>query len=65
MKRILSACIEQTQRFESERDYQIFISGMERKRTKYKILEKDVQQDIIVVKLLREYNNYPVGDYLE
>lgn len=65
MKRILSACLEQTQRFESEGDYQTYLKGLERKKIQYKILDKVSQPGgFITVKLIRDYNNYPVGEYM-
>lgn len=66
MKRIISACLEQTQRFQTERDYQTYISGLERKRVKYKVIDKQIQPDNTVsIKIKPNYNNYPVGDYLD
>lgn len=66
MKRIISACLEQTQKFETEDDYQIFIKGLERKRVKYKIINKQIQSDnTVMVKIIRDYNHYPIGDYFE
>lgn len=65
MKRILSACLEQTQRFETEGDYQTYIKGLERKSVKYKIMENQTGADnSITAKMIRDYNGYPVGDYL-
>ena len=66
MKRIIGACLEQTQKFETEGDYQTFIRGLERKRSRYKILDKQLRSDNTVqVQLLRESSNYSVGDYLD
>ena len=66
MKRIIGACLEQTQKFETEGDYQTFIRGLERKRIRYKILDKQLRSDNTVqVQLLREYSNYSVGEYLD
>lgn len=65
MKRIISACLEQTQKFESEDSYQAHINSLERKRIKYKIIDKQTQPDnTIIVKLIRDYGEYFVGDYL-
>lgn len=66
MKRIISACIEQTQRFETEADYQTYIRGLERKHVKYKIVDKETQsENSIIIKVKRDYNSYPIGDYLD
>jgi len=64
MKRILSACLEQTQRFECEADLQTWLKGLERKRTAYQILSREAQPDgSVIVQLKRAYNNYKTGDY--
>lgn len=64
MKRIINACLEQTQKFESEDGYQIYIKGLERKHIKYKIVDKHTHSDnTVTVKIIRGYNDYPIGDY--
>lgn len=64
MKRILSACMEQTQRFESEMDLAAYLKKLERKRTAYKVVSQQVQPDgSVVVEIKKAYNNYSVGDY--
>ena len=66
MKRIISACLEQTQRFESEISYQAYIESLERKRIKYKIIDKQIQSDnTVVIKIIRDYNSDPVDGYLD
>ena len=65
MKRIISACIEQTNKFESEKDYETYIRGLNRKRVKYKIVDKKIQPDnSLIVKVIRDYSNYSIGDYV-
>lgn len=65
MKRILSACVEQTQKFETEHDYQTYIRGLNRKSVMYKVVDKKTEDDgMISIKIIRAYNNYPVGNYL-
>ena len=65
MKRIIGACLEQTQILDTKEDYQTYIRGLERKRIHYKILDKQTRPDnTVVVQLLREYSNYSLGDYL-
>lgn len=40
-------------------------SGLEHNRTKYKITEETTQPDgSIVIRIIKQYNSNPVGDYL-
>lgn len=78
MKRIKSACICQSLHFilkeDVERTYaqrlvreevEHYKKAMDRKNTKYKILEEQVQEDgSIMLKVIKQYNQSPVGDYL-
>ncbi|MGN8889284.1 hypothetical protein [Dysosmobacter sp. HCP28S3_G4] len=78
MKRIQSACLEQTIRFVMKDDipreearqmvqaeYRHYLEQMDRNRTGYKVLEELPQTDgSLIVRLKRQYNNYDVGDYL-
>ena len=78
MKRIQSACICQTLHFQLKegvvKDYAMravqeevanYKSGLERNHTKYKIVEQTEQPDgSIIVKIIKQYNAAPVGDYL-
>lgn len=79
MKRIQSACICQTLHFilkeELEHEFaaqqvreevQHYKKILERNRTKFKIVEETVQpDDSIIVKVIKQYNQSPVGDYLD
>ena len=79
MKRIQSACLEQTIRFVIKDDipreearqmvqaeYRHYLEQMDRNRTGYKVLEELPQADgSLIVRLKRQYNNYDVGDYLK
>ncbi|MBQ8590650.1 MAG: hypothetical protein IJ486_09400 [Firmicutes bacterium] len=66
MKRIICACLEQTQTFETEHDYDVYIKGLERKEKRYKIVSKETNADgSLVAKVICEYNSYPTGDYLD
>lgn len=66
MKRIVSACLEQTQHFESETDCQSYLRTLQRKHIKYKLLEKGMEQGgNVFIRIQREYNGYPIGDYFE
>lgn len=78
MKRIKSACICQTLHFmlkeDVAHDYAVrlvkeevahYKSGLEKNRTLYKIVEEIEQPDgSVIVKVIKQYNNSPVGDYL-
>ena len=79
MKRIQSACLEQTIRFVMKDDipreearqmvqaeYRHYLEQMDRNRTGYKVLEELPQADgSLIVRLNRKYNNSDVGDYLK
>ena len=79
MKRIQSACLEQTIRFVMKDDipreearqmvqaeYRHYLEQMDRNRTGYKVLEEAPQADgSLIIRLKRQYNNYDVGDYLQ
>ncbi len=78
MKRIQAACICQTLHFMLKDDIAHSLAArmvreeveqykqrMERSQIKYKILEESVQSDdSIIVKVVKQYNQSPVGDYL-
>ena len=78
MKRIKAACICQTLHFqlkeEAGRDYDVkefrdevahYKASLEANRTKYRILEETQQPDgSILLKLIKQYNQCPIGDYL-
>lgn len=78
MKRVKAACICQTLHFmlkeDVERECAVKlvkeeVSSYKRKlelnRTQYKILEETEQPDgSIVIKIIKQHNNAPVGDYL-
>ncbi|QAT50288.1 hypothetical protein EQM14_11245 [Caproiciproducens sp. NJN-50] len=78
MKRIISACLEQTIHFQLKEDvghdaavrsvkeeldnYKV---KLERNRTKYKIVEEVTQPDeSVVIKIKKQYNNHDCGEYL-
>ncbi|MCD8078786.1 MAG: hypothetical protein LUE63_10555 [Lachnospiraceae bacterium] len=78
MKRVKAACICQTLHFMLKDDlphgeavklvqqeYEHYKSGLEKNRTQYKIVEEMEQPDgSIMVKIIKQYNNSAVGDYL-
>lgn len=79
MKRVQAACICQTLRFslKEELDHASAIHqvreevahykrGLDRVGTQYKILEETEQPDgSILVRVIKQYNACPVGDYLK
>ena len=78
MKRIQSACICQTLHFmlkeDGGHDYAVsmvkeevekYKHSLEKNRTKYRIVEETAQPDgSVVMKIIKQYNQSPVGDYL-
>ena len=79
MKRVKAACITQTLHFMLkedlghdyavkvvEQEVQKYKSGLERTKTKYKILSEERQNDgSVVVEIKKQYNSSPVGSYLD
>lgn len=79
MKRVKAACICQTLHFMLKEDLgheyaaklvreevEQYKKTMDKNRTKYKIVEETVQpDDSILVKVIKQYNASPVGEYLD
>lgn len=79
MKRIKAACICQTLHFmlkeDVGHDYAVSLvkqeveqykKRLESNRTQYKILEETDQPDgSVIVKIIKQYNSSPVGNYLD
>ena len=79
MKRVKAACLCQTLHFmlkeDMAHDYAVssvkqeveqYKKNLERNRTRYKIVEQREQPDgSIVVKVIKQYNSSPVGDYFD
>lgn len=79
MKRVKAACICQTLHFmlkeDVGHDYAVklvqeevaqYKKTLERNRTQYKIVEETEQPDgSIMVKVIKQYNSSPVGNYLD
>lgn len=79
MKRIKAACICQTLHFMLKEDaekswaaqqvkteVEHYKKTLERNHTKYRIVEESLQEDgSIIVKIIKQYNQSPVGDYLD
>lgn len=79
MKRVKAACICQTLHFMLKDDlgheYAVkmvkdevekYKVSLEKNRTKYKIVSEETQSDgSIMIKIIKQYNTSPVGDYLD
>ena len=79
MKRVKAACICQTLHFMTKEEEQPenairwvrqevehYKKGLERNHTQYRILEETEQPDgSMIVKVIKQYNTSPVGDYLD
>ena len=79
MKRIQAACICQTLHFfqkdemskernekYSQEEFEKYKQSLEKSHTEYRVLEEVKQDDgSIIIKVIKQYNNSPVGDYLK
>ena len=72
MRRITSACLLQTMRFDTlndvtrSRNLKFTAKKLEKKGTKYVIESKETESDgAIVVKIRKQYNAYKVDGYME
>lgn len=72
MRRIVSACLLQTMRFDTtkeadpEQDFTIFCKKPEKSSVKYVIEEKTKEADgSLVVKIRKQYNSYSTDGYLQ
>lgn len=79
MKRVKAACICQTLHFMLKEDldpsiaakqvqseFEQYKKNLDRNRTLYKIVDEAVQPDgSIIVKVIKQYNASPVGNYLD
>lgn len=79
MKRVKAACICQTLHFMLKEDVEhdeavklvneeveYYKKDLDRKNIQYKIVEQVVQADgSIILKIMKQYNSSPVGDYLK
>ncbi len=71
MKRIISACLEQTIRFDTyndarpEEDVKKYLELLDRKRTRYQVVSQERQEDgAVILKLKKQYNSYRTDGYL-
>lgn len=79
MKRIQSACLEQTIRFELsenlpreeaaaavKKELESYKAGMDRRRIRYRVIEESTEPDgSILLKIKKQYNSYRTGEYLQ
>ena len=79
MKRVKAACICQTLHFmlkdDLGHDYAVklvkeevekYRASLDKNRTKYKIVSEETQPDgSVMIKIIKQYNTSPVGDYLD
>lgn len=79
MKRVKAACICQTLHFllkedlgheyaarQVQEEVAHYKKTLERNHTKYKIVEETVQpDDSIIIRIIKQYNASPVGNYLD
>lgn len=79
MKRIKTACLEQTIHFQLKEDidhevavkmvqeeYEHYKKMLERKNTKYKIVEEMPQADgSLMIRIKKQYLHHEVGDYFD
>jgi len=81
MKRVKAACILQTLVFMLKEDcgfdketqlkynreeVERYKSGLDKNRTLYRIVKEEEQPDgSILIKIIKQYNTSPVGEYLE
>lgn len=79
MKRVMAACICQTLRFQQKEDTEkelaerlvseevaAYKRRLEHTGTAYRVLEETKQPDgSVILKIIKQYNQSPVGDYLD
>lgn len=72
MKRITSACLEQTIRFDTyndadpQADLKKFLELLDRRRTKYQLVDQQRMEDgAIVIRLKKQYNAYKTDGYID
>lgn len=66
MKRVLSACLEQTIRFETRQEFEDYQKQLDSKQKKYRIDSvTDEATGSVVATVRKQYNEYDVGGYLD
>lgn len=65
-KRIQSACLYETIRFEQPSELAAYRAGLARKRVRYTIDSEETRSDgSVVIRIRRQYNAYKLGDYVK
>jgi len=71
MRRIISACLLQTVRFDTvsgtdpEKDFEIYCHKLDRKGQKYKVEGTEKEADgSLIVHIRKQYNNYKTEEYI-
>lgn len=72
MRRIVSACLLQTMKFDTSHDanpkqeYAAYLEKLKRSHTKYEIEGETAEPDgSLIVKIRKQYNSYKTDGYLE
>lgn len=72
MRRITSACLLQTMRFDTakgadpEKDFEFYCHKLSKSHTKYVIESKEREEDgSLLVKVRKEYNSYRTDGYID
>lgn len=66
MKRILSACLQQTIRFETRQEFEEYTAQMNRKSRNYRVDSvAEEPTGSVVVQIRKQYNDYQPGTYLD
>lgn len=66
MKRVLSACLQQTIRFESRQEFEEYTRQLDSKQKNYRVDSvTDEPTGSVVAKVRKQYNAYKVGEYLD
>lgn len=72
MKRITSACLEQTIRFDTyndadpHADLERFLKHLDQKRTKYQLMDRREESDgAVIIRLRKQYNAYKTDGYID
>lgn len=71
MKRIISACLCQTIKFEgftkeeARTEYEQYLKRLDMKKTKYVVDEVEEKGNLLKAKIRKQYNTYSAEGYLE
>ncbi len=70
MKRVVSACLEQTIKFDTSKDanpkedFKKYFSTLDKKKIKYELIDTQESDDgSITIKIKKEYNDYSTEGY--